>query len=364
MQVLKPVCSVTEMATHRGEYFDIDATWTIGSEGAFYREDGGTLIAHILPNAISPDLIRLAEECYMRVGKMVSSNRGSASGARTRTRIHELFDRSPDVHSGIMGYIDNTSLRRPCRLTQFSKDHFDQYARGLPFVHKIDECFRETCPSAYQLQREEAKKTAFHIEGTAFSTVTVNYNFRTALHKDNGDFRQGFGNLVVCQHGISGGYVLFPRYKLAITLRSGDFLAMDVHEYHCNSPIELQSPDGYRLSFVCYLREHMTKCEEVNARIEMMHQGQRRSTNDWIQDIFHAFGEEVPEKHSIGTSNNGLHTWWELRGQQITMRYKNKRYTCIDAINGVVIHQLAPAWEYAVNSRHQSPSDDGSYRAQ
>lgn len=359
---LDPVCSIAEMEEKLGCYFDVDSTWRIETSGHFKKRDG-TDIAHVYKAAINQDLIQLATDCYMRVGKMVSSNRGHASGLSNRGRSHATYEKGQNANSGIMGYIDNTNLRRPCRLTRFSKEHFAQWRRGLPFIYRIDECYEHIAPVAYARQREEAQRTGFHIEGTAFSTVTVNYNFRTSLHKDNGDFRAGCGNLVVCQDGIRGGWVLFPRYKLAIILETGDFLAMDVHEYHCNSPITVERDGGYRLSFVCYLRERMSECDRVNAIISRMHAGaKQKSADDWIAETFAAFGEScpIPEKIVIGHGASG-HEWWERRGNRITIRYKNKRYVLINHETGQRIHELAPIWEYAMqlNNHHQSPEDDG-----
>jgi hypothetical protein len=41
-----------------------------------------------------------------------------------------------------------------------------------------------------------------------------------------------------------------------VDVRQGDFLAMDVHEWHCNTPIIGTG----RLSIVAYLRKNMIKC--------------------------------------------------------------------------------------------------------
>lgn len=365
--ILEPLFRTDEMDTRLGTYFDVDESWIISRHGdERFTDASGKLIAHVRRQVIPADLIGLAKECYTRVGKMVSSNRGHASGLRVRGRSHATFDKGRNANSGIMGYIDNTNIRRPCRLTQFSKHHFEKYTRGLPFIKHIDECFQNTAPDSYERQRAEAEKTEFHIANTAFSTVTVNYNFRTSLHKDNGDYRSGCGNLVVCQNGTSaevGGYVLFPRYKLAVALENGDFLAMDVHEYHCNSPINVHA-GAERLSFVCYLRERMVECERVNATIESMQRTAVTSEN-WIREIFEAFGERLPEKQKTGIGSAG-HEWWERRGVRIVIRYKNKRYSLFNIETNEVIHELAPAWKYAMElrNRRRSLEDDDSYQAQ
>lgn len=120
-------------------------------------------------------------------------------------------------------------------------------------------------PENYNKQKEVIKKIDpnFIINDTVFTTITVNKNFRTALHKDKGDCKEGFGNLIVCSKGsYKKSYTLFPQYGIGIDCREGDFLLMDVHQWHCNAPIE---GDGIRLSFVFYLREKMLKsCNNYN----------------------------------------------------------------------------------------------------
>ena len=55
-----------------------------------------------------------------------------------------------------------------------------------------------------------------------------------------------------------GGFTGFPQYGVAVDARHGDFVAMDVHQWHCNTSIV----GNGRLSVVCYLRSGMLKCAE------------------------------------------------------------------------------------------------------
>ena len=90
---------------------------------------------------------------------------------------------------------------------------------------------------------------------------------------------------MVCEEGnYKGGYTGFPQFGVAFDVRKGDFLAMDVHEWHCNTPIICDNTDCCncyknkkttynnkkclndekycRLSVVCYLRKNMVKCKK------------------------------------------------------------------------------------------------------
>ncbi len=177
----------------------------------------------------------------------------------------------------------------PCRLTHFTRTNYEKYNSGLPFIQRIDALFKELVPDAYQKQRDRADtKPHLKIPDTCFSTVTINRNFRTALHRDAGDFREGFGNLTVIEQGYyHGGFTVFPQFGVAINLRSGDFVAMDVHQWHANTPIYETAEDKVknmdivsdfkdnpavgtaglyqaytRISFVCYLREKIATCPD------------------------------------------------------------------------------------------------------
>ena len=47
-------------------------------------------------------------------------------------------------------------------------------------------------------------------------------------------------------------------------IRSGDYFASDVHQYHCNTPIvSLGKEEDYaRISFICYFRTKLNQCEK------------------------------------------------------------------------------------------------------
>ena len=110
--------------------------------------------------------------------------------------------------------------------------------------------FEKLIPEAYQKQLSRAnEKSHLKIPETSFSTITINRNFRTALHKDAGDFSEGFGNLTVIERGsYHGGYTVFPQFGVGVDVRSGDFLAMDVHQWHSNTAI-FETEEDKRLIF-------------------------------------------------------------------------------------------------------------------
>ena len=195
------------------------------------------------------------------------------------------------VASNPIGFYEESKnfCKLPCRLTHFTRTNYQKYKEGLPFIQKISQMFQHLIPNAYEKQLEQAnKKPHLKIPDTPFSTITINRNFRTALHRDAGDFKGGFGNLTVIERGkYHGGYTILPQFGVAVDVRTNDFLAMDVHQWHSNTPIYETEEDKEfnqklepafkdnpevgtvgiyekytRLTFVCYLREKIVDCPD------------------------------------------------------------------------------------------------------
>jgi len=265
------------MLKHESTFFDIVNTQIFSNNIDIYTDEGKLLLRfrkNVIPDEASKTLFnnlksaapltrgRAKAAGIPEDGKIYSYIKSKSSNAI----IHQLNTRA---RSGIIGYYDNKSFfgyknikdtDSLCRMTAFSKKHLAKYKETEKVFSFLSDVYNTVVPEKYLVQKEYIEKLDqdYIIPNTIFTTVTVNKNFRTALHKDAGDLSVGFGNLVVCSEGhYTGGYTIFPQYGIAIDCRQGDFLAMDVHEWHCNSPIK---GEGVRLSFVMYMREKMLKC--------------------------------------------------------------------------------------------------------
>ena len=176
------------------------------------------------------------------------------------------------VNSGVVGYYDRSARFPYCRLTAFTHHQFKKFVNAYGIIKIVDDLYKKLMPKPYALQRAIADNSSkdFIIPGTAFSTVTVNRNYETAVHKDSGDFKKGFGNLVAMRKGnFSGCYLTLVKWGVGFDLQNGDVLLMDVHQWHGNTPMVKHDKDAIRLSLIMYYRENIKNCgtleQEVNA---------------------------------------------------------------------------------------------------
>jgi hypothetical protein len=318
--VIKAVMTNDQIKAREGTYFNEKEVDKIYDEDIdVYRLDPDTgdkkLLLKFRKNVFTDNEIKIGWEGFYQTAA-ASRNRGAAAGPidlkskywqkRKPTEITKWSTRyvqdgkvskmrvNNNVMSSVLGYFEKTPfMGLPCRITSYTQRFFRQFKHGIPFIEAIDDKFKKLTPEAHAEQYAAvSRKPAYRIANTAFSSVTLNRNFRTALHMDDGDFRQGFGNLSVIERGeYSGGYTLFPQYGIGVDVRTGDFLAMDVHQWHCNTELyetkeqaekNKKLPDIYkddpevgtlgsnkpytRISFVCYFREKLRNCVEKDTR--------------------------------------------------------------------------------------------------
>lgn len=249
------------------KFLDDDSYDRVISSDADGYDTNGNMLFRYRKNAIPFETLKLGYESF-KGGIEKTEGRGAASGS-SHKRIRKDGSIANTtvgnfVESGNIGYMDRAAMIHYCRKTAFARNYFDKFQEGIPFVKKIDELYEELCPEHYAIQKKYALATNqnYVIADTSFTTITVNRNFRTAVHKDTGDLPQGFGNLIVYRENYyEGGYFCLPEYRIAIDMQNEDMLFVDVHHWHGNTPIKNKSNDWLRIAFVCYYREFMIACK-------------------------------------------------------------------------------------------------------
>lgn len=303
-----------EVKAREGTYFDGKGCEIFDEDVDVYSVDSEgkeKLLARFRKNVFPKELLELAWEAFYKTAAP-SRNRGAAAGPidlksgywkkRKPVEVSKWGAKYKDEHgkvskmrvnnnvfSSVLGYFEETAFMGvPCRLTSYTQKYFKEFTMGTPFLKEIDACFKKLVPDAHAKQLARAKQQPnYQIDHTAFSSITLNRNFRTALHQDAGDFKDGFGNLTVLEYGqYTGGQTCFPQFGIGFNVRTGDFLAMDVHEWHANTAMyetpeqkvynkklpKIYSNDETtgtlgqdkpytRISFVCYLREKLVNCK-------------------------------------------------------------------------------------------------------
>lgn len=265
---LKKQLTDDQTAKLKGKYLNDKNYDILITEDADGYDVNGKLLFRFRKNTMPIETLMLGVNSF-KDSIEVTESRGYASGS-SHKRIRKDGSVSNitvgnKVESGSVGFMDSGAMVKYCRKTAFAKNYFDKFNSGIPFVEFVDKKYKELCPAHYDKQKAISVGTNknYIIGDTSFTTVTVNKNFRTAVHQDAGDYPDGFGNLIAYREGNwTGGYFCLPQYKVAIDLQNTDMLFVDVHQWHGNTDFINTSDDFLRISFVLYYREYMYKCKQ------------------------------------------------------------------------------------------------------
>lgn len=273
-----------------------DVTLKLEGDADVYKPDG-TLLCALRRGAIPASLRSDAYPALHELRKYKTDNRGAYAGA---TRTHAVFDdgtlsknsrtRTAEgkrlmVASAIIGYYDRQGGRFPfCRETMFTAKHVTEWTTIIPMVEHVGQVFKQTIPKRYAIQMARAKEVPkdYMIGNTPYTTLTVNNNVApAATHKDAGDFKEGFGAIAVLRRGhYTGGWLVFPEYRVGVDLQDGDVFFFNSHEFHGVTPMMKDTEDAERISVVFYMRERMNECLPLKEELARAQSRGEISKND------------------------------------------------------------------------------------
>ena len=248
------------------------------------RFPNGQVGAIYLKEAIPEKLADESYEVLHSLKNQQTSNRGLASGLPRLKRGSggTRTDTAKSIASAIIGSLDPVGAQQYCRLTAFSGKQFEKYKSLFPLFVFIGEQMKKYAPEKYNAQMEFVNRTNkdWVIDGTPFTTITVNNSYPTGVHTDKGDLDEGISTLACIKKGdCQGGYLVLPEYRIAFKMGHRDLLIFDAHQWHGNTNLEMNSDDAERISIVSYYRTKMEDCESAADEYEKRLQYAERKIN-------------------------------------------------------------------------------------
>jgi hypothetical protein len=308
--LLRPALSDEALEALQGERATDQHFHTIIAEDAEgYDADTGRLVFRLRKGVLSATYTDIARQVFGNIDKQLppSYTRQTAAGRLDLQRVQEFlqdviavhpnpekpFEGQFELRSGkrlqtyqcnpvrsyIGGYYYFRFLKQ-AGLAGFSKEFPEDWRRAVPFFEAIGDVLdRHMWRDAHRMHRwcaKHAVKPAFTIGRTCLSTVAVNVNYDSAFHWDRDDMKAGYSTLTAISVGGSytGGYLVMPRYGIAMDVREGDILFNQSHvDLHGNYPIHSETPGAKRVSFVTYLKAGLYRAENRHELIGLQAAG-------------------------------------------------------------------------------------------
>jgi len=290
----------------KGDFYDESHYDKIINEECIGLKENGDILFVFVKNSIKKENRHKYINAIKSNAKSKTKNRGTASGVADVSRFPKdavalcKKDGSPitnprlvsvqykradgsicarcqsnSVRCGCAGYFDKVG-GLPCRMVGWSTKNPEKHLLCEELCEEIAETHRLKEPKSYNFQLSKTHKD-YRMGDTPYSTLTLNYDFRTACHIDRGDLNNSLSTLTILEEipdNYKGCYLGLPEYKIAINVKDGDTLIFDAHEYHANTEMEVLSdklpiddltgkPHGGRISVVAYLRNRINECPDL-----------------------------------------------------------------------------------------------------
>ena len=320
--------------------------------------------------AVAENDLAILQKTFANKARKGSSVRSAVvDDAGSATTIAGFYDRRDSQANAILNQI--SAKQKPldigavvCRATSFTLNTPRYWKAAVDVFHRAAALHEAMDPERYRSQWHFVQKEVlpcYRIGSTAYTTVSANWNFRTKIHVDDGDFERGGGLLLVMGSGFEGGDLCFPRLGAAVELRPGDALAMDVFEWHGNLPIVHTIPDGHRMSIVLYARQNIGKCNKIIDQNKVLgiewtptpHAERFARSLGKAAEFFELHGKAPP----IGARHGGVNVgeWCHNRRTD----YKDGK---LDPGQIAAIEAAIPAWTWAAADSGMEPAHDARRR--
>ncbi|CAM37473.1 putative j-binding protein [Leishmania braziliensis MHOM/BR/75/M2904] len=235
--------TVDAVHSFHSEYLTLSGFELVTKASIFYDHEGEgqRVVAVYIPGGVPKETCRAAA-AVLELAVTKKNLRAATNGGLP-----------PDT--GIVGYYDylTNPTQHKCRETEFSRRNWGLFSQSESLLKHLDKLYSQLAPTHHHLQRV-AIPSQYQLCGTVFSTITVNRNFRTAVHTDKGDFRSGLGVLSVINGEFEGCHLAIKSLKKAFQLKVGDVLLFDTSLEHGNTEVVHPENHWQRTSIVCYLR--------------------------------------------------------------------------------------------------------------
>jgi hypothetical protein len=261
----------------QGEFFNFNHYDTLINKDTDIYTPEGHLLFSIRKKIIPKKISNIAKKHLLpRAIYAKSNSRGVATGKvnldymnnsivelldpgnfKTRVKYEDghisTYKVSNNCKSMIAGYYDK-ALRgdrasTSIRLTSFSLKYPDDWCNIITYVQYLDKIYKSIYKDNYVNRKKKLPKYGI-IDNTIFTTLTINYNFRTACHVDKGNDDY---SILTTIGDWKGCYLGYPQYGVCVNVEEGDFLIMNPYEYHCNT--EFIGASQNRMSIVTYSRD-------------------------------------------------------------------------------------------------------------
>lgn len=224
----------------------------IQSDTIFYDENGAPVGAYLIIPA------QMAEPMRAVINSTKMTKTGRTWGVPTKSSVFGALPRNP--------------LRVDyCRFSATTEKERENYLSVLNFSKKLAKIHESIFPENYKEALAEASEinNGWLMPNTPYATCNFNVNHAIKYHRDAGNLKKSFSNVLILKENVIGGQLALPEYGIALAQQDRALTIFSGQsELHGVMPIKITKTNGYRASIVFYTLAGMRHCYPFQEELE------------------------------------------------------------------------------------------------
>ena len=175
--------------------------------------------------------------------------------------------------SSVFGALPRVALRNDfCRFSNKTSDEKQNTNKLFTFQKTLCDIYKKYLPKVYEYDLAKVKELVdddYRLVDTPYTTANINVNHAIKYHKDTGNIKGSFSNVLILKKNCLGGELVLPEYKIALEQSDGALcIFRGQQEIHGVMPLRPYKENFYRASIVYYTLAQLQHCypykEEVS----------------------------------------------------------------------------------------------------
>ncbi len=191
--------------------------------------------------------------------------------------------------SSVFGALPRVALRNDfCRFSNKTSEEKNNTNKLFTFQKTLCDIYKKHLPELYEYDLQKARETVnddYRLIDTPYTTANINVNHAIKYHKDSGNIKESYSNVLILKEHCTGGELVLPDYRIALEQADGALCIFSGQkEIHGVMPINPHKENFYRASIVYYTLAQLEHCypykEEVSRlNIKKRERAVKRSNN-------------------------------------------------------------------------------------
>tara|TARA_R110000803_G_scaffold150054_1_gene215473 strand:- start:44 stop:877 length:834 start_codon:yes stop_codon:yes gene_type:complete len=167
--------------------------------------------------------------------------------------------------SSVFGALPRVALRNDfCRFSNKTNEEKGNTNKLFTFQETLCGIYKKYLPELYEYDLNKTRSVIdddYRLIDTPYTTANINVNHAIKYHRDSGNIKNSFSNVLILKDGCTGGELVLPDYRIALEQSDGALCIFSGQkEIHGVMPIKPYKEDFYRASIVYYTLAQLEHC--------------------------------------------------------------------------------------------------------